>query len=67
MSKTPAGTNARERIDTCIQCGLSLPLFKPSADEAAQSYACAFCGTRYRAVLDDAAPEDERLHVRIVE
>lgn len=49
-----------ERIDTCCECGLPLPLRRPREEEAASSWECAFCGSRYAAVLDEDAPTDVR-------
>jgi CheY-like chemotaxis protein len=46
------------RIESCIECGRPLPLRLPWPGEQAQSWVCASCGARYRAVRDESAPSD---------
>jgi len=49
------------RIAQCTSCNTPLPLRRPFAGEAGESWVCAFCGARYRAAIDrDAAPEFTR-------
>lgn len=51
------------RIEFCVDCDWPLPLLRPRPDEPAQSWICATCGARYRAVLDPSAPPDLRRNV----
>jgi CheY-like chemotaxis protein len=46
------------KIGNCIECDLPLPLRRPVAGEAATDWVCRYCGARYHAVLDSAAPPD---------
>jgi CheY-like chemotaxis protein len=55
------------RIGNCSECGLALPLRQPRSGEQAQHWACAFCGTRYRSVLDEAFPSEIRANARLEE
>ncbi len=56
-----------DRIGKCSFCELPLPLRRPRGSEAVQSWVCANCGCRYRAVLDiDNAPEIQR-NVRLAQ
>ena len=48
------------RIRSCVECGIRLPLRQPGPDETGRSWACAFCGSRYRALLDDASEPEIR-------
>ena len=51
------------RIQFCVDCDWPLPLLLPRPTEPARSWACAVCGARYRAVLDQSAPPDVRRNV----
>lgn len=53
----------RERIGAC-GCGLPLPLRRPREGEVGGHWACAFCGSRFLAVLDEDAPPDMRVNAR---
>jgi hypothetical protein len=55
------------RIGCCVECGLQLPLREPRPGEEASSWECAYCGSRYRAVMDEDFPPDMRQNVRPVE
>ncbi len=55
------------RIGNCDQCGLALPLRLPRPSEQAGSWVCTHCGSRYRAVLDDASPADAMGNARPAE
>lgn len=52
------------RIGKCMECGLPLPLRRPKRDEEGERWMCAFCGSRYRAILDDSFPPDVMRNAR---
>ncbi len=53
-----------DRIGTCLECGLPIPLRRPKPGEAASSWVCCGCGARYSAVLDESFPKDIQRHVQ---
>lgn len=55
------------RITSCGECGSRLPLRHPRDGEEGRSWMCTFCGSRFRALIDEDAPRDIRLNVRIPE
>lgn len=65
----PAGAvdPAARRIGHCSECGTPLPLLRPADGEMGQSWACAFCGNTYRAVLEPDGPNELRLNVRAID
>ncbi|MGD8451059.1 MAG: response regulator [Phycisphaerae bacterium] len=52
------------RISRCAECGLALPLLRPLPGESATSWICAYCGSRYAAVLDTTCSADIIANVR---
>lgn len=50
------------KIGICVECGLPLPLVHPGSQGGGESWACAFCGSRYYALLDEDAPPEIRAH-----
>ncbi|UCE61743.1 MAG: response regulator [Phycisphaerales bacterium] len=44
------------RIGTCASCNTPLPLRRAFPDEVGESWVCAFCGARYKAMLDKDSP-----------
>jgi hypothetical protein len=50
----------------CSGCNRPLPLVDASDEELA-GWACAHCGTVYRAAIDPRSTEDERRRVAILE
>jgi CheY-like chemotaxis protein len=48
------------RIASCVECGMPLPLRRPAPGESGSSWACAYCGSRYRAVLEQGSPPEFR-------
>jgi CheY-like chemotaxis protein len=54
----------RDRIGSCVECGLPLPLRRPLGNEPARSWICCGCGARYRGVLDEEAAADTLCNVR---
>jgi len=52
------------RLGKCAECGLPLPLRRPKPGEHAGSWMCAFCGSRYCAMLDENFPPDVLQNVR---
>ena len=47
-------------IGACSECGLPLPLRLPRPNEIGDSWSCAFCGSRYHAILDETASAEIR-------
>ena len=52
-------------IANCVECDLPLPLLRATLRDDAASWECSMCGSRYRAVLGDDAPEELRRNVRL--
>lgn len=57
-----AGRESRA-LRQCVDCGIELPLLRPLPDQHARHWTCRYCGSRYSAVLDLAAPSDLWLNV----
>ena len=48
----------RDRIGDCVECGVTLPLRRPKADEPAKNWVCTVCGARYSGLLDEDHPAE---------
>jgi CheY-like chemotaxis protein len=54
----------RDRIGSCVECGLPLPLRRPLEGEPARSWVCCGCGARYYGVLDEEVHAETLRNVR---
>lgn len=52
------------RIEACVHCARPLPLRCPGPGEEGESWICASCGCRYRALIDELAKSE--LHPYVV-
>lgn len=52
------GPTTTDLIDTCFNCGLSLPLRHPRPGEVGSDWKCSYCNARIYAVLVDKSPPD---------
>lgn len=53
------------KFGNCDDCGLALPLRHAGPGDAARSWVCAFCGSRYRGVMAEDCPPDIVKNVRL--
>ncbi len=51
-------------ISNCATCSTPLPLRRAFPDEVGESWVCAFCGARYKAVIDTDSPAAIRRNAR---
>ena len=48
------------RVGRCARCDIPLPLLNPVVGGDVRRWKCANCGYAYRAIFDDAAPQQQR-------
>ncbi len=55
------------KLGSCVECGLELPLRRPTPGEPTSGWSCAFCNSHYRAVFDECASDDTIRNVLAVD